>query len=149
MNVTVLKSNGKKIISTAINRLKKEHIGIESLKEKVSTKRCQSPDLVDDYLLWVTLEKNQDNEISFEESIEYHHPWIFDTLTEKRLDMLRHITVSEPRSIKTLATELGRDYKNVYDDLLALNNSGLIDFMQEGRRKRPIGIVKQIRITIF
>ena len=140
-------SNGERIISRALIKLEKEHGSLENLMEMVQAKKCQGPTFVDDYLVWVTLKRNEG--VSLEDSIEYDHPWILDTLTEKRLDMLRHITLSEPGSIKSLATDLGRDYKNVYDDVLVLNNSGLIEMVQEGRRKRPVALVKQIQISIF
>ena len=40
------------------------------------------------------------------------------TLTEKRMELLEYVAVNEMPSIRQLAGQLGRDYRNVYDDCL-------------------------------
>ena len=147
MKVKANKTNGERMISHTLEDLQKKHGSIETLRGSVLSKRCHEPESVDDLLIWMSIERDID--ISMEDIVIYNKPWILDTLTEKRMVLLRHIILQEPRSIKALAKELGRDYKNVYDDVLALFSSGLIEMVQEGRRKRPIGILKYIKISIY
>lgn len=50
-------------------------------------------------------------------------------LTEKRMALLEHLAVQEGLSIRQLAVQLGRDYRNVYDDVQRLVELGLIEFV--------------------
>lgn len=54
------------------------------------------------------------------------------TLTNKRLDLLRHVHRTGALSVKALADELGRDYKNVHTDVAALEGAGLL--VRDGRK---------------
>jgi len=47
-------------------------------------------------------------------------------LTPKRLDLLRHVRHHQVRSVKSLAADLHRDYKNVHQDVEALAKLGLL-----------------------
>ncbi|MEI7607259.1 MAG: hypothetical protein WCJ64_07730 [Rhodospirillaceae bacterium] len=47
-------------------------------------------------------------------------------LTPKRLHLLRHVRHHEVRSIKALAADLHRDYKNVHRDVDVLTTLGLL-----------------------
>ena len=49
------------------------------------------------------------------------------TLTEKRMALLEYVAVHEVRSIRQLAAQLARDYRNVYDDVQRLVQLGLIE----------------------
>jgi predicted transcriptional regulator len=42
--------------------------------------------------------------------------------------------------------ELKRDYKNVYDDVKALEKYGLVEFIIEGKNKRPITKIETISV---
>lgn len=57
-------------------------------------------------------------------------------LSPKRLEMLRHLHREGAESVKALATALGRDYKRVYEDVVMLENAGLI-VREEGRLSAP------------
>jgi predicted transcriptional regulator len=48
-------------------------------------------------------------------------------MTPKRLDLLRQVHRHPPRSIRALATALGRDYRRVHADVEALARAGLLD----------------------
>lgn len=50
-----------------------------------------------------------------------------ETLTPRRLDILRHLNRHPEAHIKALALALGRDYKRVNEDVRALERAGLID----------------------
>ncbi len=71
-----------------------------------------------------------------------------EQLTEKRLLLLKAIMENEPCSIRELAEEIDRDIKNVFNDLRILHELDLVDFIVEGRRKRPIVKKKTIIIKL-
>lgn len=51
---------------------------------------------------------------------------LIKTLTPRRLDLLQKIHIIGKISIRHLAKELGRDYKNVYQDIQTLRQVGLV-----------------------
>ncbi|MBZ0225456.1 MAG: hypothetical protein WA917_05560 [Comamonas sp.] len=57
---------------------------------------------------------------------------MLDTLTPKRLELLRHLHQHGADSVRRLAMALGRDYKNVFVDVAVLESAGLI--LREGRK---------------
>jgi predicted transcriptional regulator len=57
-------------------------------------------------------------------------------LSPKRLEMLRHLHREGAESVKALATSLERDYKRVYEDVVILENAGLI-VREAGRLTAP------------
>lgn len=52
---------------------------------------------------------------------------LFSALSPKRWELLKLLRKHGPLSIKKLAAELKRDYKNVYDDVKHLSKLDLID----------------------
>ena len=48
-------------------------------------------------------------------------------LTPRRLEILRHLHRHPAASIRALSLALGRDYRNVHQDVTALVEAGLID----------------------
>jgi len=54
------------------------------------------------------------------------------TLSPRRLELLRHVRRHGATSTRALAQALGRDYKNVHQDVAALEAVGLL--VREGRR---------------
>ena len=75
-------------------------------------------------------------------------------LTPKRLHLLRAIRTSRPRSIYELAQRLGRDLKNVQQDLRLLESYGLVRMATsrgpgKGRRaKAPQALFREIALKI-
>ena len=55
-----------------------------------------------------------------------------ETLSPRRLELLRYVRQHGAASMRELATALGRDYKNVHQDVTALELVGLL--VREGRR---------------
>jgi predicted transcriptional regulator len=53
-------------------------------------------------------------------------------LSPRRLELLRHVHAHGAQSVRELAVALGRDYKNVHQDVTALSAAGLL--LREGRR---------------
>jgi predicted transcriptional regulator len=58
---------------------------------------------------------------------------LFSAVSEKRLELIRHVAGDEGLQMRPLARALGRDYKNVHTDVQALIELGLL----EKRVRRP------------
>jgi len=54
------------------------------------------------------------------------------TLSPRRLELLRHVRQHGAASVRGLAADLGRDYKNVHQDVTALERAGLL--VRDGRK---------------
>lgn len=57
---------------------------------------------------------------------------MLDTLSPRRLDLLRHVRQHGAGNVRELAQALGRDYKNVHQDVATLEAAGLL--LREGRK---------------
>lgn len=55
----------------------------------------------------------------------------------KNLELLRTIARKEPESIRETARLVDRDVRQVHQNLIELEELGLIDFETDGRSKRP------------
>ena len=58
-------------------------------------------------------------------------------LTPRRIELLQKIRELKPSSIKELAEKIGRDFKNVYNDLKVLHGAGFVEFEKDGKSRRP------------
>jgi len=67
---------------------------------------------------------------------------LLNTLTPGRWALLKKLHANGPLSIRALAKDLGRDYKNVYTHVQRLENIGLIGRTKDGRIKVPWDIVE-------
>ena len=67
---------------------------------------------------------------------------LLKTLTPGRWALLKKMHANGPMSIRALAKDLGRDYKNVYTDVRRLENIGLIARSNDNRIKVPWDIVE-------
>jgi predicted transcriptional regulator len=57
---------------------------------------------------------------------------MLDTLSPRRLELLRHVRQHEASNVRALAQALGRDYKNVHQDVAVLESAGLL--VRDGRK---------------
>ncbi len=57
---------------------------------------------------------------------------MLDTLSPRRLDLLRYVRQNGAENTRALALALGRDYKNVHNDVSILITAGLL--LQDGRK---------------
>ena len=71
-----------------------------------------------------------------------------EIFTEKRMELIRAVMHKHPKSIRRLAIVLDRDIKNVFDDLRLLQQAKLVEFVKEGRCKRPVVRKKIIVIKL-
>jgi predicted transcriptional regulator len=63
---------------------------------------------------------------------------LMETLTPRVLDLIEAIRQKEPASINETARVVGRDVKNVHEELTQLAQQGIIFFEEDGQRKRPV-----------
>jgi Fe2+ or Zn2+ uptake regulation protein len=142
--VEIEKIHRQKDIQHELENLKRRHGSEEDLHQKVMNNKCGDPLSVDDHILWKAL-TDPDNQ--YVEKIAVDSPNIFGDLTPKRLELLEYVRMHNVASIKDLAENLDRNYKNVYDDLRALEEWGLVSLPRRGRDKKPISHVESLKVT--
>jgi predicted transcriptional regulator len=62
---------------------------------------------------------------------------LFSAITEKRLELLRFVAGHDGLNVRRLASELARDYKNVYMDVAELIELGLLERDADGHLFAP------------
>ena len=73
---------------------------------------------------------------------------LFKTLTTARWVLLKVLRKKGPISIRALAKELSRDYKNVYTDVQRLEHVGLIERTNDDKVEVPWDVVEaQLRLA--
>ena len=70
-------------------------------------------------------------------------------LTPRRMELLDQLSRHRVDSINDLAAKIGRDVKNVYNDLKALEGLGFVRLEREGRRTVPELLVQEITILLW
>lgn len=80
-------------------------------------------------------------------NIEREHD-VARILSKVNLELLRTISEQEPTSIRETAEVVGRDVKDVHQNLTELEALDLIEFEQEGRAKQPIVPFDEIHLDI-
>lgn len=144
MLVEIEKIHRQKDVQHELENLKRRHGSEEDLHQKVMSNKCGDPLSVDDHILWNAL---IDPDSQYVEKIAVDSPNIFGDLTPKRLELLEYVRMHNVASIKDLAEKLDRNYKNVYDDLRALEEWGLVSLPRRGKDKKPISHVESLKVT--
>ena len=62
---------------------------------------------------------------------------LFSALTEKRLELMRHVASHEGLNTHQLAQQLKRNYKNIHTDVAALIELGLLEKDEKGLLSAP------------
>ena len=70
-------------------------------------------------------------------------------LTPRRMELLDQLSRHRVVSINDLAGKIGRDVKNVYYDLKALEGLGFVRLEREGRRTVPELLVQEVTILLW
>ena len=70
-----------------------------------------------------------------------------DVCNERTYTLLRVIRDEEPASIRETARLVGRDKKNVHEELTMLESLGVIRFEEDGRAKRPVFPYTELVVT--
>ena len=114
------------------------------------TERAINHEGLDDYVKWMAMEHALGAYVEGEafdyltEDILDLGPQDLSKLTPKRLELLDQMSRHNVDSINKLASSIGRDVKNVYNDLKTLESLGLIALTREGNRMTPDLLVKEI-----
>ncbi len=112
--------------------------------------RAFDQEAFDDYVEWMAMEHALGAYVEGEafdyltEDILDLGPQDLSKLTPKRLELLDQMSRHNADSINELASSIGRDVKNVYNDLKILESLGLIALVKDGRRMIPDLLVKEI-----
>jgi len=72
----------------------------------------------------------------------------FETLTPRRLELIDYLADEHASSINELAAKVGRDVKNVYNDLMQLERLGFLRLTREGRNTVPELLVQEITLSL-
>lgn len=131
-------------ISAELLRLETKYQSMENLHQKVLIEKCSNPQEVDDYMIWRAL---NEEEVKISEKIVLKTLDIYLMMSPKRMEILDYLTTHSINSIKILAKELKRNYKNVYDDVKAMEEFGLVELVNEGRNKRPVTKIDTIKMV--
>jgi predicted transcriptional regulator len=67
---------------------------------------------------------------------------LIKTLTSARWGLLKTLRTNGPMSIRSLANQLGRDYKNVHTDVRRLEQLGLICYTVDEKVEVPWDVVE-------
>ena len=145
MLIFIEKNDSENNIRLELRRLTAQYKTFERLQQKVLKSGCSSPEMLEDYMVWAAL--NQPDPALVERS-RIGQEEIFTYLTPRRMELLEYLSSNPLNSIKDLAEVLDRDYKNVYDDVMALHKYDLIEFIKEGKNKRPVTKVSKISIFL-
>ncbi|HKZ63760.1 MAG TPA: hypothetical protein VJ400_04880 [Thermoplasmata archaeon] len=127
-----------------LKALEGRHEGFDALRQRVLVGQCSEPVAVDDFVVWKAL---RDPGGALEERIVFDTPDVVRTLTPRRLELLELLRQVDVPSIKDLAIRLRRDYKNTYDDLVALGAWGLVRLLREGKNQRPVALVTGLHVS--
>ncbi len=146
MQTEIKKSYSNKQIKAELKRFSAKYISLENLYQKFSVDKCVHPEYVDDYMVWKALEEGGED-ITIKEKIILKNLDIYQMFSPKRMEIVDYLSTNSTKSIKTLALELKRNYKNVYDDIKALRNFELIELFDDGRNKRPVTNIESIIVT--
>jgi predicted transcriptional regulator len=111
-------------------------------------------DRFNDYIEWSSMihalraaGEGEDFDYYAEEDLDLT-PEEFDSFTPKRLELLDYLADEHVSSINGLANRVGRDVKNVYNDLRILERLGFIRLVREGKSLVPELLVQEVTILL-
>jgi hypothetical protein len=137
-------------VTERISHYKKQFGGnIDNVSDQFAERGLDQEDF-DDYVEWMVMEHALGAYVEGEafdyltEDLLELGPKDLSKLTPKRLELLDQMSRHRADSINELASRIGRDVKNVYNDLKTLESLGLIRLIREGRRLIPDLLVKEI-----
>ena len=110
----------------------------KQIKIGVGDAATTAKDFIDTWKLAESGESVQEKHRLYFENLEL----LLKTLTTGRWALLKKLHVNGPLSIRALANDLGRDYKNVHTDVRRLENVGLIGRTKDDRIFVPWDIVE-------
>lgn len=111
--------------------------------ESLSAVKTRSDDALERALTGDVPENDVPRRLSFETTDQ-----LIRVFTPRSIDLLQTIAQEEPESMREAARLVGRDIKQVSENLNRLAEYGIIGFVEEGRSKRPIVLYDEIDIRL-
>ena len=111
--------------------------------ESISTVQQRTSDAFEQALGDDTPEVDAARRLSFETTDQ-----LAQVFTPRAIDLLHAIAQDEPASIREAARLVDRDIKQVSENLERLEEYGIVDFVEDGRAKRPIVLYDKIDIQL-
>jgi predicted transcriptional regulator len=131
-----------------------EKYGSLSLLHEEFTKGRMPPGVFDEYIEWTNMDhalrayqEGEDFEYLADEDLPLDSKQ-YEKLTPRRLEMLDFLGMGQYSSINELAERIGRDVKNVHNDLQILHELGFVNLTKEGRSLVPELSVYEINIIL-
>lgn len=153
MEWRVVKSISLQQVQTRTAILGEKYGSLSHLHEEFAKGRMP-PGTFDDYIEWTNMDhalrayqEGEDFEYLAEEDLSLSEAE-YTLITQKRLELLDFLGVEPVSSINELAEKLGRDVKNVYNDLKILERLGFVALRKEGRSLVPVQVVYEINILL-
>jgi predicted transcriptional regulator len=153
MNWKVVKSIPLMQVQSRVDLLTEKY-GSLSLMHEEFAKGRMPPGVFDEYIEWTSMDhalrayqEGEDFEYLADEDIPLDSKQ-YEKLTPRRLELLDHLAKGLYRSINGLAQAVGRDVKNVYNDLKVLEALGFVALTPDGRSLIPELIVHEINILL-
>ena len=153
MNWRVLKQVPLAEVQRRLTEYEQKH-GSLSLLHDQFTKGRMPPGLFQDYVEWTSMDHslrayNEGEDFEYLAEIDMDlTPRQYKKITPKRLELLEHLSGDRAGSINELAKLVGRDVKNVYNDLRLLESLGFVQLEREGRRLVPERLVHEITVLL-
>ncbi|MCD6461660.1 MAG: helix-turn-helix domain-containing protein [Thermoplasmata archaeon] len=145
MRIEITKEYTREEMERERNAISKEYGGLHPLSQRIATIGCTRPEYIDAYM---TLRALSSKNPTLTEKTVFHGAECFEKMTPRRMELLDYLSGHTPSSITELARTLKRDYKNVYDDLRALRDIGLVDLRRERNRLVPTASATDIHIYV-
>ena len=153
MNWKVVKSIPLMQVQSRVDLLTEKY-GSLSLMHEEFAKGRMPPGVFDEYIEWTSMDhalrayqEGEDFEYLADEDIPLDSKQ-YEKLTPRRLELLDHLAKGLYRSINGLAQAVGRDVKNVYNDLKVLEALGFVALTPDGRSLIPELILHEINILL-
>ncbi len=136
-----------------LKQLQAKHGALEKLKERVQTGKATFQERIDldRWKHHAASGSGSDEVIRVQKAVVFHDPILFfKFLSPERVRILDRLRTGEPvGSLHELADRLGRDPKNVYEDVKALEKRGLVRIERRNRRRAiPHARIERITITV-
>lgn len=134
-----------------LEEMEARHGSLEAFYEKALRGEASRP-LAEEWKWIASHPERADEPITTEHSVVFTDIDDFlRLLSPERLRMLDYLAshaTKPPRSINELARELGRDYKNVYDDVQDLADVGALNLERVGNRIVPQPTIVEILFNL-
>ena len=131
-----------------------EKYGSLSFLHEEFAKGRMPPGVFDEYIEWTNMDhalrayqEGEDFEYLADEDLPLDSKQ-YEKLTPRRLEMLDFLGMGQYSSINELAEKIGRDVKNVHNDLQILHKLGFVNLTKEGRSLVPELMVHEINIIL-